>query len=326
MKAWQITHVGPPEEVLELVERPIPEAMAGELGVEVHAAAVGLPDLLMCLGGYTFEPPHPFTPGQEVAGTVTDAGHAPGFEPGQRVMGVTAFYRGFGGFAERALLVADTAWPIPDAMSDLEAAAFGIPFRTAYLGLVTRGQLRAGETLLVHGAAGGTGFAAVQLGKALGARVLAVAAGKEKCAFCRENGADDVIDRNDVDFVEEVLSLTGGGGADVVFDPVGGETYLRSLDCIAQGGRLLAVGFASGAWADAPTLRLVTQNVSAVGVMAVAPSPEVAAEMHSQLMDFYAAGLLRPMIARVLAFEELPDAIEQLETRRVSGKQVITVP
>ena len=179
MKAWQITRGGPPAEVLELAERPIPEAVAGELGVEVHAAAVGLPDLLMCRGRYEFKPVHPFTPGQEVAGTVRDVNGVPGFELGQRVMGVTVFYRGFGGFAERALLVADSTWPIPDAMSEVEAAAFGIPFRTAYLGLVTRGQLGAGETLLVHGGAGGTGFAAIQLGKALGARVLAVAAGEE---------------------------------------------------------------------------------------------------------------------------------------------------
>jgi len=326
MKAWQITRAGRPEEVLEIAERPTPVAVVGELGVEVHAAAVGLPDLLMCLGRYEFKPAHPFTPGQEVAGTVTDASRTAGFEAGQRVMGVTAFYRGFGGFAERALLVADATWPIPEAMSEVEAAAFGIPFRTAYLGLVTRGRLQAGETLLVHGGAGGTGFAAIQLAKALGARVVAVASGEEKCTFCRENGADVVIDRRREDFVECVRSLSEGRGADLIFDPVGGETFLRSLDCIATGGRLLAIGFASGAWADAPTAQLVAKNVSVVGVVAVAPSPEVAAEMHERLMNFYSAGVLRPMIAQVLAFEQLPDALEQLESRQACGKQVLTVP
>ena len=178
----------------------------------------------------------------------------------------------------------------------------------------------------MHGAAGGTGFAAVQLAKALGARVLAVASGDVKCAFCRENGADEVIDRGKEDFVESVRSLTEGQGVDAVFDPVGGDTYLRSLDCIAKGGRLLAVGFASGAWADAPTARLVARNVSAVGVVAVAPSPEIAAQMHTRIMQLYTAGTLRPMIAREFAFEQLPDAIAQLEAGGVCGKQVIRVP
>ncbi|MGI9589992.1 MAG: alcohol dehydrogenase catalytic domain-containing protein, partial [Myxococcota bacterium] len=164
-----MTGAGAPSQVLELGERAAPEPLAGELGVAVRAAAVGLPDVFLCRGSYEFKPPRPFTPGQEVAGIVSDARHAPGFEPGQRVMGVTTFYRGNGGFAEHATLVADTVWPIPEAMSDVEAAGFPIPFRTAWLGLVTRGGLAPGETVLVHGASGGAGYAAVQLGKALGA-------------------------------------------------------------------------------------------------------------------------------------------------------------
>lgn len=325
VKAWLSTGIGPPAEVLEMGERPAPEPLPGEIGVDVVAAAVGLPDLFMCLGRYEFKPRPPFTPGQEVAGVVNDARHATGFAPGQRVMGVTAFYRGYGGFAEQALLVADATWPIPEAMSDVEAAGFGIPFRTAFLGLVTRGGLRAGETLLVHGAAGGTGFAAVQLGHALGARVLAVASGEEKCRFCREMGADEVIDRSREDFVQAVRERTGDRGVDVVFDVVGGETFRRSLDCMAVQGRLLAVGFASGAWADAPTSKLVSRNLSVIGVVAVPPSVEVAEQMRVRLMALYAEGRIRPLVSGTFGFEGLPDALAALEGQRVGGKQVLLI-
>ncbi|MBW2698605.1 MAG: NADPH:quinone oxidoreductase family protein [Deltaproteobacteria bacterium] len=325
MKAWLATRIGPPAKVLEIGERPEPELVPGEIGVDVRAAAVGLPDLFMCLGQYEFKPRHPFPPGQEVAGIVNDANGVSGLESGQRVMGVTAFYRGLGGFAERSALVADTVWPIPDGMSDVEAAGFSIPFRTAWIGLAVRGRLQAGETLLVHGAAGGTGFAAIQIGKALGARVMAVASGEEKCAFCREMGADVVVDRRREDFVDVVKAYTEGQGADVVFDPVGGETFIRSLDCMATEGRLLAVGFASGAWADAPTSKLVARNLTVVGVIAVAPSAEVAEEMKSRLMDLYAEGRIRPLVANTFAFDELPKALAAVEAQSVAGKQVLVI-
>jgi NADPH2:quinone reductase len=325
MKAWMVTAVGAPADVLEIGEREPPDPVPGEVGVEVRVAAAGLPDVFMCRGQYEFDPPLPFTPGEEVAGVVTDARHAPGFEPGQRVMGVTAFYRGHGGFAERSVLVADATWPIPEEMSDVDAAAFGIPFRTAYLGLVTRGRLSEGETLLVHGAAGGTGFAAVQVGKAVGARVIAVASGAEKCQACRESGANEVIDRSQRDFVDTVKALTEGRGVDVVFDPVGGDTFVRSLDCLATEGRLLAIGFASGAWADAPTGKIVARNLTVVGVVAVPPSAKVAEQMYRQLMAWYDEGLVRPVVAGTYAFEQLPQALSAIEASRVGGKSVIVV-
>jgi NADPH2:quinone reductase len=325
MKAWMVTAVGAPADVLEIGEREPPDPVPGEVGVEVRVAAAGLPDVFMCRGQYEFDPPLPFTPGEEVAGVVTDARHAPGFEPGQRVMGVTAFYRGHGGFAERSVLVADATWPIPEEMSDVDAAAFGIPFRTAYLGLVTRGRLSEGETLLVHGAAGGTGFAAVQVGKAVGSRVIAVASGAEKCQACRESGADEVIDRSQRDLVDTVKALTEGRGVDVVFDPVGGDTFVRSLDCLATEGRLLAIGFASGAWADAPTGKIVARNLTVVGVVAVPPSAKVAEQMYRQLMAWYDEGLVRPVVAGTYAFEQLPQALSAIEASRVGGKSVIVV-
>jgi len=325
MRAWQATRPGPPAEVLVLGEREVPEPVPGELGVAVHAAAVGLPDVFLCRGSYEFKPAHPFTPGQEVAGVVSDARHAPAFAPGDRVMGVTAFYRGHGGFAERSTLVADTVWPVPDAMTDVEAAGFPIPFRTAWLGLVTRGGLRAGETLLVHGASGGTGYAAVQLGRALGARVLAVASGAEKCAFCREQGAELVVDRRSEDFVKAVKEATDGRGADLVYDTVGGETFVRSLDCLATGGRLLAIGFASGAWADAPTGKLVARNLTVVGVVATAPSEAVAEEMQRRLLGLHAEGRLRPVAPAVFDFERVPEALAAVEAQHGGGKLVVRV-
>lgn len=325
MKAWLASGFGAPAEVLALGERPVPEPGPGEVAVEVRAAAVGLPDVFLCRGSYEIKPPHPFTPGQEVAGVVSDAGHATGLTPGQRVMGVTTFYLGNGGFAERSTLVANTVWPVPEAMSDVEAAGFSIPFRTAWLGLVVRGRLQKGETLLVHGAAGGTGYAAIQLGKALGARVLAVASGAEKCAFCREQGADVVIDRREQDFVDTVKECTEGKGADVVFDPVGGETFLRSLDCMNTEGRLLAIGFASGAWADAPTAKLVARNLTVVGVVAVAPSAEVAEQMRLRLMDLYGAGAIRPVVSHTFDFEQLPDALAAVEAQRTGGKTILRI-
>lgn len=325
MKAWMVTAVGAPADVLEIGEREPPDPVPGEVGVEVRVAAAGLPDVFMCRGQYEFDPPLPFTPGQEVAGVVADARHAPGFELGQRVMGVTAFYRGHGGFAERSVLVANATWLIPDEMSDVDAAAFGIPFRTAYLGLVTRGRLSEGETLLVHGAAGGTGFAAVQVGKAVGSRVIAVASGAEKCQACRESGADEVIDRSQRELVDTVKALTEGRGVDVVFDPVGGDTFVRSLDCLATEGRLLAIGFASGAWADAPTGKIVARNLTVVGVVAVPPSAKVAEQMYRQLMAWYDEGLVRPVVAGTYAFEQLPQALSAIEARRVGGKSVIVV-
>ncbi len=325
MKAWLVGRAGPPDDVMELGERPPPEPIPGELRIRVQAAGVGLPDVLMCRRRYVFEPPVPFTPGQEAVGVVTHAGAQSEFETGQRVMGVTVFYRGYGAFAEEALLVADATSAVPASMPDDEAAVFSIPFRTAYIALAVRAQLAAGETLLVHGAAGGAGFAAVQLGKALGARVIAVARGTEKLAGCREDGADDCVDAAEGDFVDAVKELTNGRGADVVFDPVGGETFRRSLGCTAYNGRLLAIGFASGAWGQIPTLELVNRNCSVLGVVAVPRDAEAGARMVRELAAYYEAKQIRPRIAKTLGFAEVPRALVDLEARRISGKQVIRI-
>ena len=328
MKAWIVDGTGAPRDVLRLVDRDPPHAGHGTLRVRVLAAGLSLPEVLMCRGTYPFRPAHPFTPGHEAVGIVLDPGDEPGFAAGQRVMGVTSFPEGRGGHAEEALLLASTTSVVPDAMPDEDAAAFTIGYQTAYLGLVVRAGLRAGETLLVHGAAGGTGFPAVQLGKALGSRVVAVARGADKAARCREDGADHVVDAAACpggDWAAAVRDALATARVDVVFDPVGGDVLQRSLGCLAYGGRLVAIGFASGTWGTVPTWELVAANASLVGALAMSPGAETTRAMTDALAALWTRGLLAPRVTRVHAFGDVPDALAALEERRVVGKHVVRV-
>lgn len=328
MRAWTVTGVGAPPAVMALVERDAPAPGPGQLRVRVHVAGLSLPEVLMCRDAYPYKPARPFTPGHEVCGTVIDPGGVPGFEAGQRVMGVTAFFEGRGGHAEEALVLGSAAAPVPDAMPDEQAAVFTIAYQTAWIGLVVRAGLQPGETLLVHGAAGGTGFAAVQLGKALGARVIAVARGPEKAESCRQDGADIVVDSSgcpDGDWLGAVREEAGDAGVHVVFDPVGGEVFVRSLECLAYGGRLVAIGFASGAWGDLPTWDLVNRNATLVGALAVPPDPETGRAMVRALASLYEQGRLQPRVTRVVGFEEIPKALADLDERRAVGKLVARV-
>ena len=243
-------------------------------------------------------------------------------------MGVTNFIAGHGAHAEQALLLASAATAVPDAMPDEHAAVFTIGYQTAYVGLVIRAGLRQGETLLVHGAAGGTGFPAVQLGKALGARVIAVVRGAAKAERSRTDGADHVVDCAacpDGDWVKVVRDCIAGAGVDVVFDPVGGEVFRRSLDCLAYGGRLVAIGFASGAWGEIPTWELVSRNATVVGAIAVTPDAAARRAMMAELLGYHAAGLLDPRVTKAHPFSGVPAALSELEERRAVGKQVIRV-
>ena len=282
----------------------------------------------MCRGTYPYKPAIPFTPGHEAVGIVLDTGGLPGFEVGQRVMGVAAFTEGRGGHAEEALILGSTASVVPEAMSDEEAAAFTIGYQTAYLGLVVRAELQSGETLLVHGAAGGTGFPAVQLGKALGARVIGVVRGGEKAEACRRDGADIVVDRAECaqdNWQTAVEESAGAAGIDVVFDPVGGETFRGSVECLGYGGRLVAIGFASGEWGDVPTWELVSRNISLVGVLAYSPDEETGIRMTRELSEYYKKGQLEPRITKVHSFEDVLRALTELDERRAIGKHVIRV-
>jgi NADPH2:quinone reductase len=215
--------------------------------------------------------------------------------------------------------------PVPDGMSDAECAGFLIPFHTAYIALVRRGKLEAGETLLVIGGAGGTGQAAMQVGKALGARVIATAGGPEKAEFCRSLGADHVVDYRSQDIAEGVNAATDGRGADVIYDPVGGEAFASAMQCIADEGRILAIGFASGSWGKVDTAHLVYNNYSVLGV--IPSNYDRAFKEHAQerLLGWWREGKLRPRIDELIPFEALPDALERLIAGGVMGKLALAV-
>ncbi|MBW2143040.1 MAG: NADPH:quinone oxidoreductase family protein [Deltaproteobacteria bacterium] len=322
MRAWQVNKHGEPEEVLQLVEKEVPEPGPGEIRIRVAAVSLGLPDVFMCRGIYPFQPQLPFTPGQEVVGVVTATGEGTHTAVGSRVMAVTTFFNGQGGFADQTLAQNNAVYRVPDEMPEEDAAAFLIQFQTAYLALSRRGQLAPGETLLVHGGAGGTGSAAIQVGRALGARVIATAGGSEKVRACRELGAHVAVDYNNEDFVEAVQKTTEGRGADVIFDPVGGDVFYRSLNCIANEGRLLAIGYAGGSWQNAPTQDIVLKNCSVVGVLAAFYDKEFLDREHEELLKLYAEGRIRPLVKQKIPFEEIPRALTDLGNRKVIGRVV----
>ena len=322
MDAWQVQRHGAPSEVLERVEVDEPVPGPGELRLRVRAAGIGLPDALMCRGLYAFSPPLPFIPGQEVCGAVDAVGPAVGLSLGTRLMAVTSFFAGHGGFAEAAIARSDTAFRVPDAMRDEDAAAFRIGYSTAFIGLVRRGALQPGEWLLVLGAAGGSGLAAVQLGAALGARVLAVVAGEAKRELCASSGADVVVDRTAGPVPDAVMEATGGSGVDVVYDPVGGAFAGSMARCLAPGGRLLAVGFASGAWVEADISEFVRRNASIVGVYAGGQTRADAEADHEQLLAV-AADRRLGHATRVVSFDALPDALDAVDRAEAVGKLVV---
>ncbi|MDP6980764.1 MAG: zinc-binding dehydrogenase [Myxococcota bacterium] len=238
-------------------------------------------------------------------------------------MAVTSFFRGHGGFAEEAVALDVATHPAPEEMEAAEAACFAIPYHTAWIGLVTRGQLAAGEDLVVLGAAGGTGTAAIQLGRALGARVIAVAGGEEKAKRCLELGADVAIDHRREDITTAIREATGGKGADVVYDPVGGDACKGAVDAIASEGRVLIIGYASGGYYDAPTAQLIGRNASMVGVYVGAYTKPYMSEVHDEVIARWREGKIRGVVGEVLPFDRVPDALEALATREAVGKLVI---
>jgi len=323
MRAWQVVKFGEPQEALRLVETELPKPPPGLLRVRVAACALGLPDLLMCRGSYALTPELPFTPGQELVGEVTVVGEGARVRVGDRIMAVSAFFLKSGGFAREALALDEFAFLVPDDMEDAEAAGFVIPYHTAYVGLVQRAALQAGETLLVLGGAGGTGSAAIQLGRAMGAKVLATAGGEDKAAFCRELGADRVIDYRSDDVAGVVRDATGGRGADVVYDTVGGDIFRAATHCIAHEGRLLVVGFASGGWGRPSAAHMATHNYSVMGVMPSGYDREFRDRAQQELLEHRRRGAIRAVVDRVFPFESLPEGLEQLAAGRVRGKLIL---
>jgi NADPH2:quinone reductase len=327
MRAWQTTRTGRPTEALTLnPEAPNPEAYPGSVCLDVLVAGIGLPDALMCEGLYVFKPPFPFTQGQEVVGRVT--GWGSGVENrnvGDRVMAVTSFFTGHGSFAEQCLALDDFCLPVPDDMADDQAAAFLIPMHTAYIGLVQRAKLEAGETLLVLGGAGGTGSAALQIGRALGAKVITTAGGPKKVEFCRSLGADVVIDYRAEDIAESVLAATAGKGVDVVYDPVGGETFTSATKCIAHEGRILAIGFASGRWGTPDVAHMVERNYSVLGVVPSGYDRAFKEAAQERLLEWWRQGEVVIPVDEAVAFGALPEALERLKAGGVRGKLTLVV-
>ncbi|MBK5287296.1 MAG: zinc-binding dehydrogenase [Acidimicrobiia bacterium] len=325
MRAWQVDRHGAPCDVLRLVDLEQPVPGPGEVRLSVRAAAIGRPDALMCRGTYPLTPPLPFVPGQEVCGVVEAVGTGVDLALGTRLMAVTNFFDGRGGFAESAIALAATCFRVPDEMSDVDAAAFRIGFSTAWIGLVRRAALQAGEWLVVLGAAGGSGAAAVQLGHALGARVVAVAAGAEKLDLCARLGAEVLVDRTATAVRDAVLEATDGHGADVVYDPVGGDAATGASRATAAGGRLLAVGFASGEWASISTPDLVARNASLLGVYAGGFTEAENDTDHEALLALAAAGRIGGF-ATAVDFDQIARTVELVAGDAVIGKYVARSP
>ena len=323
MRAWQVNGTGEPADVLHQVEVAVPEPGPGQARIRVTAAGIGLPDVLMCRGTYPMTPPLPFTPGQEATGTVTAVGEGVDLAVGTSIMGVTVFYEGSGSFAEECLVLAESAFAIPPGLSDAEAAGFWIPHLTGWIGLVDRGRIAPGDWLVVLGAAGGSGIAAVQLGRALGARVIAVVGDAERAAFCRSLGAEATVDHRDGPVAPALRELTGGRGVDLIYDPVGGTLAEEAAGALARNGRLLTVGFASGEWPSLTTIQLVITNTSLVGVFAGGYSRDELEAIHSSLSGLVADGRLRTAVTAQIPFDELAAAAQSMADRRVVGKLVL---
>ncbi len=326
MWGWQVHELGAPADVLTWGEMPDPEPGPGQVLVRVHAVACNFPDILLCQGRYQDKPAPPFTPGMEIAGEVVAAGEGAVAAVGDRVLGPPPMGRG--GYAELTVLDADATLPWPDGMSAGQAAGMFVTYQTGICALEHRARLQAGETLLVHAAAGGVGSAAVQLGKALGARVIGTAGGPEKCAVARELGADEIVDYATEDLVARVKELTGGRGADVVYDPIGGDVFDASRRLVAFEGRILVIGFVAGRFAEAPTNHVLIKNYAVVGVHWARyrqVAPEWIPRWQGRLNDLWAAGKIAPLVGAELPLREAPEALRRLGSRETTGK-VVLVP
>ncbi|MFJ8898931.1 NADPH:quinone oxidoreductase family protein [Streptomyces sp. NPDC102370] len=315
MQAWQVHELGEPGEVMRLadVERPTPGE--GQVLLRVRAANINFPDALMCRGQYQVRPPLPFTPGVEICGETED---------GRRVIANPALPHG--GFAEYALADSAALLPAPDTLDDAEAAALHIGYQTGWFALHRRARLEAGETLLVHAAAGGVGSAAVQLGKAAGATVIGVAGGAAKAAVARELGCDVVIDRREQDVVAAVKEATGGHGADVVFDPVGGEAYTQSAKTVAFEGRIVVLGFASGSVPSPALNHALIKNYAILGLhwgLYNTRNPKLVQHCHEQLTDLAARGAIKPLVSERVPLPGAADAVQRVADGVTTGRVAV---
>ena len=323
MKAVLVHELSNDLSTLKLEDIPTPEPGNMEVRVKLKATAINFPDVLMVEGGYQFKPPMPFSPGGEGAGEISAIGPGvKGWAVGDPVIvGLRA-----GGLMEEVIVPSGGLRRKPDALTFEEAAGLTTIYLTAYVALVRRGELQAGETLLVHGAAGGVGIAAVNLGKALGAKVIACASTEEKRQLCLDYGADHVIDYTK-GFKDEVKALTDGKGADVIYDPVGGDVFDESVRCINWGGRLLIIGFTSGRIPTVPVNMPLIKGFSVVGVRAGEygrRDPKGGAENIAAIMRLAEEGKIKPPIGHRFPLAQAKEALATLKDRKALGKVVVT--
>lgn len=324
MKAVLCKAYGGPE-TLTVEDIPSQDPGRKEVRIAVHSAGLNFPDTLIIQGKYQFKPAFPFSPGMEVAGVVEAVGsEVTSLKVGQRVMATT----GHGGFAETVVAPSASVFPIPDQMSFDHAAGFPITYGTTYHALVDRGGLQAGEWLLVHGAGGGVGLNAVELGRLLGAKIIATAGSAEKLALAKQYGAEHVIDYSKEKIRDRVKDITGGNGADVIYDPVGGDVFDESMRCIAWQGRLLVIGFASGRIPEMPANLALLKGCDVRGVFwgaFAARDPGRNRANFEKMLGWYAEGKLKPHVSGRYQLNDVAKAMNDLLARKVTGKAIIAV-
>ena len=323
MRAWRVDEYGDYRDRLRLeTDAPCPPRAPGEVLVDVKAVGLNFADLLSIQGRYQVKAPLPFTPGIEASGVVAEANDGAALAPGDRVIVAMPW----GALAERVSVNPSLCFPVPEGMSHREAAALLLTYQTSHFALCRRAALASGEFLLVHNGAGGVGSAAIQIGKALGATVAATAGGPDKLDVCRRAGADHVIDYRNGDFTAEVLALTAGRGADVIYDSIGGDVFDASTRCIAFEGRLLVIGFAGGRIPSIAANRIMLKNIAVIGLNWGAyrdHHESLVRKVHDDICDMHRDGRIAPVLFATYPFEDLARALEDLESRRSYGKLVI---
>lgn len=324
MKAWRVNEWCEPEQ-MRLEEIAPPEPGPGEVRIRNHAAALNFYDILMMQGKYQVKPKLPFTPGSEVAGRIDAVGQGvTGFATGDRAQAIVSS----GGYAEYSVAPASKTFRVPDRLPFDEAAAMIVIYQTSYFALKHRTAIGEGEWLLVHAAAGGVGVSAMQIGKASGARIIATAGSREKLDFCLSQGAEHALDYGDESWVEKVKEVTGGRGADIIYDPVGGDVFDLSTKCIAPEGRLLVIGFAGGRIPSVAANRILLKNISVIGVYwggYVERHPQFMEEAQQKLFAMYEAGEIKPVVSASYPLKDAPAALRALAGRKTHGKVVLAI-
>ena len=325
MKAWRVHTHGEPKDVMSRDDVPSPTLTEGGVRIEVHRTSLNFADVLLCRGEYQERPECPFTPGLEITGRVLEVDDAPAsLQPGTWVIATPSLPAG--GLADETVVQATDVFRMPDWMDPSVGAVLFFAYQTGFFGLHRRARLLPGETLLVHAGAGGVGSAAIQLGVAAGARVIATARGSEKVAVCRELGAELAIDSQETDFVSVVNEATDGRGADVIYDPVGGEVFERSTKCVAFEGRVVVVGFASGTIPQVRAGHVLVKNYSVVGLhwgLYRQRDPTAVRSAHEALLQMVRTGAISPLIHSELEFSQVSEGLQDLAEGRIRGKLVV---